>query len=300
MTNTHPTAIVYGPQGCGKSTHAHEIAHRLRIPRSNIIDEANITRARHIKPGFLHLCIAEPFGIPLPHGCVVLPYAHFGFPDLRPGAMEAIPVYRGGQTGAPTVTMESPAETRAANSARLRPFGLDMRTTGLGVLSDQSPNGLPRFKNENFTPLPPPSAEDVARMRLTNEIERERRRQIAGKGYQPETDDHYIHGELARAAAVYTIYAALPDLDREHAQGLGPMHYSTDFLWPWDNTHFKLTNPRRDLIKAAALILAELERLDRAQTASGCTCMEVFGEDPACKLHGRDTDWAKANPENGI
>lgn len=33
------------------------------------------------------------------------------------------------------------------------------------------------------------------------------------------------------------------------------------------------------------------------QTVEGCTCMEVFGEDPECALHGLETEWGKANPE---
>lgn len=26
-----------------------------------------------------------------------------------------------------------------------------------------------------------------------------------------------------------------------------------------------------------------------------CTCMEVYGEDPACVVHGRGTKWAEEN-----
>lgn len=35
-------------------------------------------------------------------------------------------------------------------------------------------------------------------------------------------------------------------------------------MWPWPaSSPFKPSDPRRDLIKAAALIVAEIERLDR-------------------------------------
>ena len=34
-------------------------------------------------------------------------------------------------------------------------------------------------------------------------------------------------------------------------------------MWPWDPHWFKTSSRRRDLIKAGALILAEIERLDR-------------------------------------
>ena len=34
-------------------------------------------------------------------------------------------------------------------------------------------------------------------------------------------------------------------------------------VFPWEDAWWKPTTPRRDLVKAAALILAEIERLDR-------------------------------------
>jgi len=40
--------------------------------------------------------------------------------------------------------------------------------------------------------------------------------------------------------------------------------YSRPDVWPWGGFTWKPTTPRRDLVKAAALILAEIERLDRA------------------------------------
>jgi hypothetical protein len=40
-----------------------------------------------------------------------------------------------------------------------------------------------------------------------------------------------------------------------------------EYGWPWDLKWWKPTTPRRDLVKAAALIVAEIERLDRAALA---------------------------------
>ncbi|HAT2180934.1 TPA: hypothetical protein I8167_005113 [Raoultella ornithinolytica] len=79
----------------------------------------------------------------------------------------------------------------------------------------------------------------------------ERQRQITAEGWTPEHDDKYQNSELADAAACYAIHA--------HNQG-----FSTPAHWPWPPTWWKQTNPRRDLVKAGALILAEIERLDRA------------------------------------
>lgn len=104
-------------------------------------------------------------------------------------------------------------------------------------------------KYEGFTPLPSPSPEEVARFRLANEILAERRRQIIAEGYQPATDDAYVEGELAQAGATYALSAA--EISDAHA------------FWPWHQHTYRPGNPRRDLIKAAALIMAEIERLDR-------------------------------------
>ncbi|HAT7488637.1 TPA: hypothetical protein QCH64_002730 [Enterobacter asburiae] len=80
----------------------------------------------------------------------------------------------------------------------------------------------------------------------------ERRRQVTSEGYTHEQDDRYTDGELREAAACYIVAEGSPSLVPE--------------LWPWPATYWKPTNLRRDLVKAGALILAEIERLDR-QTA---------------------------------
>lgn len=86
----------------------------------------------------------------------------------------------------------------------------------------------------------------------------ERQRQVEAEGWTPEHDDEHRNGELARAAACYT----LPIL-------LDPGE--TPFGWPddWDADWWKPTTRRRDLVKAGALILAEIERLDRAEAQGG-------------------------------
>ncbi len=78
----------------------------------------------------------------------------------------------------------------------------------------------------------------------------ERQRQVSDEGYSLNRDDGYASGELARAASVYARLSGQP----------GTM--STD--WPWAPETFKPSaDRRRDLVKAGALILAEIERLDR-------------------------------------
>jgi hypothetical protein len=83
-------------------------------------------------------------------------------------------------------------------------------------------------------------------------IENERDRQYTVECFTDEHDDGWTHGELARAAAYY----ATPCTWRDRLPNL---------LWPWLSKWFKPTpeNRQRELIKAAALIVAEIERLSR-------------------------------------
>lgn len=88
----------------------------------------------------------------------------------------------------------------------------------------------------------------------------ERQRQISVEGWTPEHDDkHDALGELADAASCYAKGAYLP----EQAKAI-----ACPIFWPWDHSWWKPSTPRRDLVKAGALILAEIERLDRAAIAS--------------------------------
>jgi hypothetical protein len=86
------------------------------------------------------------------------------------------------------------------------------------------------------------------------EIVNERMRQVEAKGYAPDQDNLYIQRELLDGARAYLLSA---DHDRD----------AGSFVWPWPMEHFKPGAPRRDLIKAAALIVAEIERLDRIAAA---------------------------------
>ena len=92
-----------------------------------------------------------------------------------------------------------------------------------------------------------------------SEVYRERLRQLMMEGFSRDRDDHYQHGELARAATAYVSVAATA-LDKGH-QDTSKTLFSH---WPWNREWWKPTTPRRDLIKAGALILAEIERIDRA------------------------------------
>ena len=81
----------------------------------------------------------------------------------------------------------------------------------------------------------------------------ERARQRTAEGFSPDQDDEEnCDGELADAAAAYAVASnGAPDAAQ---------------FWPaaWAPTMFKPTGEIRDLVKAGALIIAEIERRQRA------------------------------------
>lgn len=80
----------------------------------------------------------------------------------------------------------------------------------------------------------------------------ERTRQISVEGWTPAHDDEHSSGEMASAAGAYALYVS-GRVQRAKAEQ----------LWPWDLEWFKPTSRRRTLVKAGALIIAEIERIDR-------------------------------------
>jgi hypothetical protein len=96
----------------------------------------------------------------------------------------------------------------------------------------------------------------AARATVVEEIAAERRRQIEAEGWTPEHDNQHNRGELALAAACYARH------------GLNGAHrLAVPLSWPWNDGWWKPKDRRRDLIRAAALIVAEIERLDRLAAA---------------------------------
>ena len=85
-------------------------------------------------------------------------------------------------------------------------------------------------------------------------VARERQRQIREEGFTPDHDDQYST-ELPLAAACYALNVLNP-------MGSGA---TPPAGWPWDDSWWKPRDPLRDLTRAGALILAEIERLTRRQ-----------------------------------
>lgn len=89
-------------------------------------------------------------------------------------------------------------------------------------------------------------------------IEAERLRQIHEEGFSAEHDDDHFEFELTRAAISYA-GAARDAAEIGELPGL-------DDLWPWGVEDWKPSlEPIRNLVKAGALIAAEIDRLQRLE-----------------------------------
>lgn len=104
---------------------------------------------------------------------------------------------------------------------------------------------------------------------VIEEIAKERERQITQECWTSEHDDGHIQGEMAMAAACY---AAPVDIRCEWQLPTAGNSAASDHVfpptewrdaWPWDEKWRKPKDRRRDLIRAAALLVAEIDRLDR-------------------------------------
>ncbi len=90
-------------------------------------------------------------------------------------------------------------------------------------------------------------------MTAIDDIMEERTRQQVVERWTTEHDDEHIDGSLAAAAGCYALKAGGVDFN---ISLLGR-------LWPWDLKWWKPTANRQSCVKAAALLVAEIERIDR-------------------------------------
>ena len=110
-------------------------------------------------------------------------------------------------------------------------------------------------------------------MSAIEDVAAERRRQVEVKGWSTEHDDSHDRGELVLAAASFALRAVRDNGDMPIFAGIGlaPLHAKSNagwigaggLFWPWEQ-EFPFEDDRRTrLIKSAALLVAEIERLDR-------------------------------------
>lgn len=90
-------------------------------------------------------------------------------------------------------------------------------------------------------------------MSAVEDIAAERKRQIEIEGWSRSHDAGHTDGSLATAGACYAIgKSAVCNIEGHIVR-----------IWPWGEEWWKPSTRRHNLVKAGALILAEIERLDR-------------------------------------
>jgi hypothetical protein len=96
-------------------------------------------------------------------------------------------------------------------------------------------------------------------------IRAERQRQIEKEGYTAEHDDGHLGDQMAVAAAFYAFPDDMRDMGRYQ---LGGKEVRAPRLWPWPPHYWKPTpdDRIRELVKAGALVAAEIDRLLRKQS----------------------------------
>lgn len=85
----------------------------------------------------------------------------------------------------------------------------------------------------------------------------ERARQKRDEGYTDEHDDQYLSGELRDAGIAYAM-ASDPDTDLGYARQ----------VFPWEEKHWKPKGQKRNLVIGIALLIAELDRLNRIEDSA--------------------------------
>jgi hypothetical protein len=124
----------------------------------------------------------------------------------------------------------------------------------------------------------------------TQIIALERRRQITEEKWTAEHDDQHRHGELALAAGAYVTQALYGVYQAE------PPH-----TWPWAKEWWKPSpNAIRNITKAGALVVAELDRLLRhADGSNGTPGNNEPGPTPQGNSQSPMTDFATARARIG-
>ena len=115
---------------------------------------------------------------------------------------------------------------------------------------------------EEGCPMEPKTVQEPLRVMTAalSDVIAERARQVEAEGWTPEHDDKHKNGSMALAAACYAMSGSTLN-DRTCSETVGALWPWTGWAWTW----WKPSTPRRDLVKATSLLLAEIERRDRAE-----------------------------------
>ena len=103
----------------------------------------------------------------------------------------------------------------------------------------------------------------------------ERKRQSESQGYTAEHDDRYTGAELSECAICY-VSAARKQIKYD------PDYTGTGHIWPLDGDWWKPGTPIQNLVKAGALVAAEIDRQLRAMAT--VKLFSISGEDLVAAL----------------
>ena len=112
-------------------------------------------------------------------------------------------------------------------------------------------------------------------------IAAERRRQMEQESWSPDHDDQWDKSELIAAGVSYAIYAHWQARDPECLE-----HPTSPFAWPWDEQWWKPKDRLSNLVRAGALIAAEIDRMHRVEAdkaSPGPRCGVAF-QGQACEM----------------
>lgn len=113
---------------------------------------------------------------------------------------------------------------------------------------------------------------------IANEFVAERQRHAEVEGWTDEHDDDHDLGELADAAAVYSMSPA--GREKYEADRMAPKKWPPAW-WPWQHQWFKPKDRRRDLVRAGSLLIAEIQRIDREKERSERAAPEAISNGSA-------------------
>jgi hypothetical protein len=137
-----------------------------------------------------------------------------------------------------------------------------------GMILDGDAEALIRKEIANHTKRPASG--------VLAEVAAERARQIEVEGYDAAHDDEHTDGSIAAAAAAYALAASYRDtvraLNGTFSQYSNGTYSIFANIWKWDWEWFKPKDRRQDLIRSAALAVAEVERIDRTVSDTSTDC----------------------------
>ncbi|MFV9115473.1 hypothetical protein ABQ358_28875, partial [Serratia fonticola] len=113
------------------------------------------------------------------------------------------------------------------------------------------------FEAKNYWVARARAAEQLLQQPALADVIAERQRQISAEGWTPDHDDKHDFGEIAAFAVLYAMPTYMRKIFVRGGGTLGEIFLPAG----WKP---KFSNRRKNLVKAGALILAEIERLDRA------------------------------------